>query len=130
AADAVWTASSDTLTPEQPVTLSAANANGQRFQIVLSVDKDYMFTVRQTVANGGQRPVPVAAFGLVNRAGVSKDPASWTIHTGPMSVNNGAANYSPNFKDIDKAPEKFTTTGGWLGFTDKYWLTALLPDQA
>ncbi|QKR99977.1 membrane protein insertase YidC [Sphingomonas sp. CL5.1] len=130
AADTLWAASSDTLAPGKPVTLSAANARGQRFQIELSVDKDYMFSIRQTVANGGANAVPVAAYGLVNRSGVSKDPASWTIHTGPMSVANGSANYAPNFKDLDKEPQKFTSTGGWLGFTDKYWLTALLPDQA
>ncbi len=129
AADTVWTASSQVLAPGKPVTLSAANAKGQRFQIELAVDKDYMFTVKQTVANGGQSPVPVATYGLVNRAGISKDPDSWSIHAGPMSVNNGGAHYTPNFKDVDAGPQKFTTTGGWLGFTDKYWLTALLPDQ-
>ena len=69
------------------------------------------------------------SYGLVNRIGVSKDPDSWTIHTGPMSVSNGAAHYNPNFTDVDKAPTSFTTTGGWLGFTDKYWLAALVPDQ-
>ena len=29
----------------------------------------------------------------------------------------------------DGQPEKFDSTGGWLGFTDKYWATALIPDQ-
>ncbi|MDY0958942.1 membrane protein insertase YidC [Sphingomonas sp. CFBP8993] len=129
AADAVWTASAPVLRPGQPVTLSAANATGQRFQIALSVDKDYMFTVRQTVANGGGAAVPVAAYGYVNR-GISADPDTWTIHVGPMSVNNGSAQYGPNWKDLDKAPTRFTTTGGWLGFTDKYWLATLIPDQA
>jgi YidC/Oxa1 family membrane protein insertase len=129
AADTVWTASAPVLRPGQPVTLTAANATGQQFRIVLSVDKDYMFTVQQTVANGGNAPVPVAAYGYVNR-GISADPDTWTIHVGPMSVNNGSANYGPNWKDVDKAPTRFSTTGGWLGFTDKYWLTALIPDQA
>ncbi|MDZ7282821.1 membrane protein insertase YidC [Sphingomonas sanguinis] len=129
AADAVWTASAPVLRPGQPVTLTAANATGQQFRIVLSVDKDYMFTVQQTVANGGNAAVPVAAYGYVNR-GISADPDTWTIHVGPMSVNNGSANYGPNWKDVDKTPTRFTTTGGWLGFTDKYWLTALIPDQA
>ncbi|KTT68826.1 membrane protein insertase YidC [Sphingomonas sanguinis] len=128
AADAVWTASAPVLRPGQPVTLTAANATGQRFQITLSVDKDYMFTVQQTVANGGNAAVPVAAYGYVNR-GISADPDTWTIHVGPMSVNNGSANYGPNWKDLDKAPTRFTTTGGWLGFTDKYWLATLIPDQ-
>lgn len=129
AADTVWTASAPVLRPGRPVTLTAANATGQRFQITLSVDKDYMFTVQQTVANGGNAPVPVAAYGYVNR-GISADPDTWTIHVGPMSVNNGSANYGPNWKDLDKAPTRFTTTGGWLGFTDKYWLATLIPDQA
>lgn len=130
AADAVWTASSQVLSPGKPVSLMAANAQGQRFRIDLSVDRDYMFTVKQTVANGGASAVPVATYGLVNRTGISKDPDSWTIHSGPMSVSGGAAQYAPNFKDVDTAPTRFTTTGGWLGFTDKYWLTALIPDQA
>ena len=129
AADAVWTASAPVLRPGQPVTLTAANATGQQFRITLSVDKDYMFTVQQTVANGGNAAVPVAAYGYVNR-GISADPDTWTIHVGPMSVNNGSANYGPNWKDLDKAPTRFTTTGGWLGFTDKYWLATLIPDQA
>ncbi len=130
AADTVWTASAPMLSPGRPVTLTATNAKGQRFAIELAVDDDYMFTVKQTVANGGANPVPVAAYGLVNRVGVSKDPDSWTIHTGPMSSHNGAADYDVNFKDVDKAPAKFTSTGGWLGFVDKYWLTAIVPDQA
>ncbi|WP_339348163.1 membrane protein insertase YidC [uncultured Sphingomonas sp.] len=129
AADTVWTASARVLTPRSPVTLTAANGKGQTFAIEIAVDNDYLFTVKQTVANAGTAPVPVAAYGLVNRIGVSKDPDSWTIHTGPMSVSNGAAHYNPNFTDVDKAPTSFTTTGGWLGFTDKYWLAALVPDQ-
>ena len=64
---------------------------------------------------------------------MSKDPDSWTIHTGPTGVFNGAANYDVNFEDVDKAGANgltFATTGGWLGFNDKYWMTALIPDQA
>ena len=130
AADAVWTASSQTLTPGHPVMLDAANATGQRFRITMAVDDGYVFAVQQTVLNAGTAPVPVAAYGLVNRIGVSKDPTTMTMHTGPISVHGGSADYSEKFKDVDTAPEKFTSTGGWLGFTDKYWLTALVPDQA
>ncbi|WP_375395126.1 membrane protein insertase YidC [uncultured Sphingomonas sp.] len=128
--DAVWTASSTLLAPGHPVDLDAANATGQRFRITMAVDDGYLFTVQQTVSNGGNAPVPVAAYGLVNRIGVSKDPTTMTIHTGPISVHEGGADYSEKFKDVDSAPQKFSSTGGWLGFTDKYWLTALVPDQA
>jgi YidC/Oxa1 family membrane protein insertase len=127
--DTVWTASSQLLAPGKPVTLSAANGRGQRFAIELSVDDGYMFGIKQTVANGGAAAVPVAAYGLVNRATMSKDPDSWTIHVGPMSVHNDKADYDINYKTVDEATQKFATTGGWLGFVDKYWLTALIPDQ-
>jgi len=131
AADAVWTASAPVLRPGQPVRLDAANGSGQRFRIELSVDADYMFTVRQTVLNAGAAAVPVATYGYVTRTGVSKDPSSMNIHVGPMSVDNGGAHYRPDFKDFAKeGATSFQTTGGWLGFTDKYWLTALIPDQS
>src|SRR3546814_5195243 len=74
--DTIWQASGDKLTPATPVTLSAANDRGQRFQIRIAVDQDFMFTVQQTVANAGTAPVQVATYALVNRKGVSVDPDS------------------------------------------------------
>jgi YidC/Oxa1 family membrane protein insertase len=131
--DTVWTASGTVLAPNKPVTLSWTNGDGQRFDIKLAVDPNFMFTVEQSVTNGGTGAVAVRPYGLVSRVGISKDPDSWTNHTGPMGVFNGAANYSVNFKDVDEAGpdgKRFSTTGGWLGFVDKYWLTALIPNQA
>ena len=127
--DTLWTAQGALLAPGKPVTLTAANAQGQRFAIELAVDEQYMFTIRQTVANGGAAPVEVATKDVVLRAAPSKDPDSWTIQVGPMSTHNGGADYNVNYSDVDKGTPAFTTTGGWLGFTDKYWLTALIPDQ-
>ncbi|MHA6723589.1 membrane protein insertase YidC [Sphingomonas sp. RS2018] len=129
AVDTVWQADGSVLTPTTPVTLTAANATGQRFAIRIAIDQNYMFTVTQTVANAGAAPVAVAPYSFVNRTGVSKDPDSWTIHTGPMSAHNGAADYGINFKDVDAAPQTITSKGGWYGFVDKYWLTSIIPDQ-
>ena len=131
-ADTVWTPSASTLTPAAPVTLSWDNGQGLRFEIEVAVDKDYMFTVKQKVSNTGQGAVATQAYGYVSRDGVSADPDSWTIHTGPIGVFNAKANYSINFKDVDEAGNngvQNASKGGWLGFTDKYWLTALVPDQ-
>jgi YidC/Oxa1 family membrane protein insertase len=52
------------------------------------------------------------------------------MHVGPVGVFNGAANYKIDYKDLGKeGDERFASAGGWLGFGDKYWLTALAPDQ-
>ncbi len=129
-ANTVWTAEGTKLTPATPVTLRWNNGAGQTFAIRLSIDPDFMITVAQTVANTGNGPVAVKPYAYISRDGHSKDPTSWTIHTGPIGVFNGAANYDVDFKDLDKSGDQgFNSTGGWIGFTDKYWLSALVPDQ-
>ncbi|RYD48735.1 MAG: YidC/Oxa1 family membrane protein insertase, partial [Sphingomonadales bacterium] len=128
-ADTVWQANGTVLSPGKPVTLSAANGQGQVFRIELSIDDNYMFSIRQTVANTGTGVIPVAPYGLVHRNGVFKEPDGWTVHIGPMSVHNGAADYDVNFSHVDEGEKGFRSNGAWLGFTDKYWLTALVPDQ-
>ncbi|RYD88082.1 MAG: YidC/Oxa1 family membrane protein insertase, partial [Sphingomonadales bacterium] len=128
----VWTASGQKLTPATPVTLSWTNQRGQRFETVIAVDADYMFTVTQKLSNAGAGAVAARPYGLVSRDGVSKDPSSWTLHTGPLGVFNDVANYDMSFDKLNEAGKagiRFTTTGGWLGFGDKYWLTALAPEQ-
>jgi YidC/Oxa1 family membrane protein insertase len=142
-AAAVWTASSPLLAPGRPVTLSWTNPTGQRFEQTISIDENYLFTVRQRVANPGSGAIAVRPYGLISRAMKSPDPSGWTMHVGPMGVFNEAANYDVDFSHLDgKEPgvwgrmfgttakagtNEYSSRGGWLGFTDKYWLTALAP---
>lgn len=128
----IWTADSTQLTPAKPVTLSWNNGQGQLFRVAIAIDQNYMFSIRQSVTNSGPRPLSLKPYGLVSRVGVSKDPSSWTMHTGPIGAFNGSTDYSISFKDLDKAGApgtRFQTTGGWIGFGDKYWQTALVPAQ-
>jgi YidC/Oxa1 family membrane protein insertase len=128
--DTVWTASGNRLAPGTPVTLSWNNGQGQRFAIRLSVDDGYMFHARQAVVNGGTGAIAIKPYSLISRVGVSKDADSWTIHTGPIGVFNGKANYDVDFETLtEEGDQRFSTNGGWLGFGDKYWLTALVPPQ-
>lgn len=127
-ANTVWQASGTRLTPTTPVTLSTRSPTGQVFRIELAVDQDYMFTIRQTVANIGTAPVSVTPYALVSRANKSTDVDQWAAHVGPIAVYNGAADYI-DYKEVDEAQQSFATTGGWAGYTDHYWLTAVIPDQ-
>jgi YidC/Oxa1 family membrane protein insertase len=127
-ADTQWTASAPVLEPGKPVTLNWTNPTGQTFQIVVSVDENYLFSVHQRVQNGGSGPIEVRPYGLVSRAAKSADTSSWTMHVGPMAYLDDAAEYGIDWKDLDGGQSKrFTSNGGWLGFTEKYWLTALAP---
>lgn len=130
-ANTVWTAAGDVLAPGKPVTLTWNNEQGQAFAIKLTVDDNYLFTVQQSVTNGTGAPVALRPYSLVSRTGQSKDPSSWQVHVGPIGVMGGIAQYKTNWKDLDAAGaagQKFQSTGGWLGFSDKYWLAAVIPD--
>jgi YidC/Oxa1 family membrane protein insertase len=132
-ATTVWTASAPRLTPTTPVTLSWDNGAGQLFEIMLSVDADSMFTARQRVTNRGAAPVALGSYAFLNRTLLSPDPSSWTIHSGAMGVFNGVADYSIDADAITEAGAGGVTrasTGGWLGFSDKYWLGAIIPAQS
>jgi len=130
ALDAVWAADRQVLSPGQPVTLSTQTADGTRYQIKIAVDDGYLFTVQQSVMNGGGQPISVRPIGLVSRAAKSADVSTWTNHVGPIGLFDGKANYSVNWKDLDEgSTESFNNSSGWLGFTDKYWLTALVPQS-
>jgi YidC/Oxa1 family membrane protein insertase len=125
----MWTADRQLLAPGQPVTLSTQTPGGPRYQIRVSVDSGYLFTVDQSVTNASGQPLSVRPLGLVSRGSQSVDRSTWQNHVGPIGVFDGKADYDVNWKDLDQAKaENFSGVSGWLGFTDKYWLSALVPE--
>ncbi|HEY0114983.1 MAG TPA: membrane protein insertase YidC [Allosphingosinicella sp.] len=127
---AVWRPSAPRLAPGRPVTLSWDNGQGQLFEIQLAVDENYLFTAEQRVINRGGAPVVVRPFSLISRVGESRDRDDWTMHVGPVGVFNGTANYNNDYSAIvTERQRQFSSTGGWLGFSDKYWLSAIIPHQ-
>jgi len=138
-AETRWTAAdTGALTPEHPVVLTWSNGQGLTFSRKIAVDANYVFTVSQTVANAGTEPATLTPYGLVSRAGKPPVSPSYLLHEGPIGVFDGTlkdgikyAELKPDYADHKPdVPQKFTSTGGWLGFTDKYWLTVLIPDQS
>ncbi len=82
------------------------------------------------MVNAAGKPVVIRPVALVSRAAKSPDPDGWTMHVGPMGFLDGKANYDIDWKTLDEAGAdgvQVNSSGGWLGFTDKYWLTALAP---
>ena len=132
----VWTPSGNKLTPSTPVTLSWTNAQSQKFEIALSIDDNFMITAKQRFTNNGTTPAEIANFALLSRTGKPADATSGGsifthIHIGPVGVFDDKPNYDWGYVDVaeNNGEAAFTSTGGWLGFTDKYWLGALIPDQ-
>jgi YidC/Oxa1 family membrane protein insertase len=133
----VWTASAGKLTPDTPVTLSWNNGAGLIFQLILSVDDNFMFTVRQLVINQTSHPVRLYPWSRVVRDYTPEEKSSYILHEGPLGVFNGTLK-EPSYKSVKNDGENApggaayseTSKGGWIGITDKYWLNALIPDQS
>src|SRR5579871_442541 len=119
-----------TLAPGAPVTLAWDNGQGLTFTRTIAVDDQYMFAISDSVANQSGKPVELYPYGYVARDGVPTSQHFWVLHEGFVGAADGAlkdAKYD-DFKD-NKPPQTFQSTGGWVGITDKYWMSAAIPPQ-
>ena len=128
--DTIWQANGSELAPGKPLALTWTNPAGLRFEIDLAIDDQYLFTVAQKVTNGSAAPVAVRPYLFASRAGRSHDVSSPTVHVGPIRVADGKADYEVSWQKVREAGPalNFSKSKGWIGFTDKYWLTALIPN--
>ena len=129
----LWSADSATMSVDRPVTLTFDNGAGLKFKRVISVDDKYMFTIKDSVENSGAEPVPLRPYALILRRGMPKVSGYAVLHEGFVGVVGGGSVQEVTYSGIDKATGKvdvYTGEGGWLGFTDKYWGSAIIPDQA
>ncbi len=127
--ETVWQAQGERIGPESPVTLRWDNGQGLAFAQGVGVDRDYMFQVRRTVTNSGTAPVTLYPYGLLSRWGTPATMGFYILHEGPIGVFNSTLE-EINYDDVvEERLVEAESTGGWLGFTDKYWLASLIPQQ-
>lgn len=132
----LWSAPANaTLTPDTPVTLSWDNGAGLIFSRKISVDTDYLFTVTETVQNRGTETVRLAPYGIIARHGIPKASRVYVLHEGAVRMTDGKLQEIKydDITEIDavegegQADVVQASANGWAGFTDKYWMTTLVP---
>jgi YidC/Oxa1 family membrane protein insertase len=131
--DTIWKADRDKLTAETPVTLTYDNGEGLIFHRVIAVDDHYMFTIADSVENKTNAPITLYPYALVSRHGKPKTSGYSILHEGMVGVIGDSGVQEPTYDSILKEPQatkSLSGTGGWLGFTDKYWAAVVVPDQS
>jgi YidC/Oxa1 family membrane protein insertase len=122
---------SGTLSPNTPVKLKYDNGEGLTFHRTISIDDRYLFSIKDEVTNAGSAPVTLYPFALISRHGTPKVAGYYILHEGLIGYLGDHGLQELSYKKIDDAKEvKLTATDGWLGITDKYWASALLPDTS
>jgi YidC/Oxa1 family membrane protein insertase len=126
----LWHAENNQLTPESPLTLKWTNPDLVEFKIELSLDEEFMLFAKQTITNRSNAKLDVKSYALINRNYDSSDKNDTILHKGPIGViDNELKEYKyADLKDKKKETLKDAAVD-WLGITDKYWLTSILPDQ-
>ena len=118
------------MTPNNPVTLKYDNGDGLTFRRTIAIDDRYLFTIKDDVTNVGNAPVTLYPFALISRHGTPQVSGYYILHEGLIGYLGDQGLQEYGYKKIDdaKAESSFKVTNGWLGITDKYWASALLPD--
>jgi len=118
------------LTPQTPVTLAWANPTGQRFTITYKIDADYLITAEAAVANGGTAPVAIQPYALVNRTDKTAAVNAWNLHSGPFGAFDDKVSFAYKYSDVLEK-QRIINEGkpDWIGFTDIYWMSAVVPDK-
>ncbi|MCH8950554.1 MAG: membrane protein insertase YidC [Proteobacteria bacterium] len=124
------------LTPATPIVLRWDNGEGLTFRRMFEIDERYMFTIIQSVENTTGGTVTLAPYGAIARRGEPDGVGFYILHEGAVGVFDGELT-ERDYDDIrdfeasssERGPVEITsvTENGWLGFTDKYWLTTLTP---
>jgi len=129
----LWKSSKNLLSPDTSITLSWDNGEGIIFYQDISVDDTFMFTINQRVKNNTNNAVTLYPYGLIRRTGEPETTKFFVLHEGPLGVFDGTLS-EKSYEDLAESGQKGINikpveSGGWTGLTDKYWMTALLPDQ-
>ena len=134
----LWTLETgNTLTPTSPVGLVWSNDIGVTFRRQITIDENYLFGITQTAVNSGTRTAVIQPYGTLARHGEPTDMKNFFIlHEGAVAMADGELaeiDYSDmaDFKylesEVARAEVTQVTESGWIGFTDHFWMTTLIP---
>jgi len=133
-----WKTNSTTLTSENIVTLTWINSQDIIFKITYELDKNYMFSIKQEIINQSNQNLELFPYRLIKRINTPDTINFFILHEGLISLLNDEL-LEKNYDDLaDDCSSNINikssycdnkSTGGWLGFTDKYWMATLIPEQ-
>ena len=128
----------DILEPGKSITLAWDNGAGLLFNRIYDVDADYMFTITQNVTNNGATAASMAPYGVLARHGEPKDLKNFfVLHEGLVTMADELTETNwDDMPDFDIHPKEGVPAeriedvkNGWIGMTDHFWMTTLIPAQ-
>ena len=123
--------SSNTLRENNELEFEWSNNTGQIYRTSISVDENYLFSINQKVINNSSQEIIINNASKINRQTSPALSGMFILHEGLLGVLDEKLELI-DYDDLkdDNETLNFESDNGWVGITDKYWLAALIPDQA
>lgn len=135
----IWKSNSSSLSASNPVTLEWTNSKNITFKKIFTIDDNYMFSITQEIENKSNEEIEIYPYRVIKRINTPDTIGFFILHEGLISLvddelleknyNDLAEDCTKSLQNLKKSfCDKNSTNGGWLGFTDKYWMSALIPE--
>ena len=125
----IWTIEgNDKLTPNSPIKLSWTNDQNIKFIKDISIDDQYLFKVNQTIINNSEKTYNFYPYGQIIRNLAPEIIDFFILHEGLIGVFDDQL-VEEDYDDIEEKKFSINADKGWLGITDKYWITSLIPQE-
>ncbi len=116
------------LTPSSPIILSWINDQNIKFEKEISIDDQYLFTVKQIINNNSEKTYNFYPYGQIIRNEIPEITNFFILHEGPLGVFDSEL-IEKDYDDIQEKSYSINADKGWLGITDKYWIASLIPQE-
>jgi YidC/Oxa1 family membrane protein insertase len=131
--NSIWSPNTKELKVGGDLILSWKNNQAIEFIIKITIDQQYMFTITQIVKNNSKYDLSLASYGRINRILNNLAESNYILHEGAIGAFQGILQekkYEDLVEDKEYIFADSSENGSWLGITDKFWLSAMIPDKS
>ena len=123
--NSIWECSEKAISSNKKIIFSWQNNTGQIFKVFLSLDNDYLFDIDHVIENQSEKEILITPYTIITRSYIPPEDKT-SKNNGIIGVFDGAL-YEESFEKIENSSLKSNVD--WVGFSDKYWLTALVSNN-
>ena len=116
------------LTPNKPIVLEWDNNEGLIFTKKIELDDKYLFKISQGIKNTSNKSYEFFPYAQITRNYKPDVIPIYILHEGFIGMFDDELK-EEDYKDVEDEKFIINSSKGWLGITDKYWLTAIVPEK-
>jgi len=125
----IWQVKSgNLLAPNNPIILEWNNNQGLLFTKKIEIDQNFLFKITQSIKNNSNKSFQFFPYAQITRNYKPEVTPIYILHEGFLGVF-GDELKEMDYEDVDDEKFSINSSKGWLGITDKYWLTAIVPEK-